>query len=95
MCEEELPMVSMIAPLKAKLLEHSSISEEDFILVRQMKQTIAQELQQWHVDVQQVLQRASALDTRFKKLPFLSEEEREMQLSSVSYMRLQSCGTRK
>lgn len=46
MCEEEQLTVSMIAPLKAKLFEHFSISEEDLILGRQMKQMMAQELQQ-------------------------------------------------
>ncbi|XP_049930768.1 E3 SUMO-protein ligase ZBED1-like [Epinephelus moara] len=77
MCEEQQPKVSMIAPLKAKLLEHYSISEEDSTLVTEMKQTMTKELQQRYVDVQQVLLRASALDTRFKKLPFLSEKERD------------------
>lgn len=51
MCEEEQPTVSMIAPLKAKVLEHFSLSEEDLILVREMKQTMVQELQQWYVEV--------------------------------------------
>ncbi|XP_045887410.1 uncharacterized protein LOC123958197 [Micropterus dolomieu] len=37
---------------------------------------MARELEQRYVDVQQVLHKASALDPRFKKLPFISEVER-------------------
>ncbi|KAJ8375471.1 hypothetical protein SKAU_G00060510 [Synaphobranchus kaupii] len=77
MCEEEQPTVSMIAPLQAKLLENFTISEEDSTLVSEIKQIMAQELGQRYVDVKQVLHTASALDARFKKLPFLNEEERD------------------
>ncbi|KAJ8356600.1 hypothetical protein SKAU_G00193940 [Synaphobranchus kaupii] len=77
MCEEEQPTVSMIAPLQAKLLENFTISEEDSTLVSEIKQIMAQELGQRYVDVKQILHTASALDARFKKLPFLNEEERD------------------
>ncbi|XP_074518369.1 E3 SUMO-protein ligase ZBED1-like [Halichoeres trimaculatus] len=77
MCEEEQPTLSIIAPLKAKLLEHFSISEEDSSLLKELKLTMAGELKQRYLDVKQVLHNASALDARFKKLPFLSEEERD------------------
>ncbi|CAL8370778.1 unnamed protein product [Boreogadus saida] len=50
-----------------------------------MKGTMARELAQRYEDVQQVLHTASALDARFKTLPFLSEEEREAAFQSITY----------
>ncbi|KAL6479271.1 hypothetical protein MHYP_G00127040 [Metynnis hypsauchen] len=77
MCEEEQPTVSVIAPLQAKLLDHLKAASEDLTLITEMKETMKRELEQRYVDVQQVLHKASALDPRFKKLPFLREEERD------------------
>lgn len=37
-CEEDHPGVSVIAPFEAKLLEHFGVSEENSILVTEMKQ---------------------------------------------------------
>lgn len=73
MYEENQPIVIVIAPMKAKLLEHCRISEEHSPLVKLMKETMARGFGQRYVDVHT----ASALDTRFKKLPFLSGEERD------------------
>lgn len=83
MCEEKQPTLSVIAPLKAKLLEQFSISEEDSTLVTEMKEVMANQLGERYVDVQQVLHKASALDARFKKLPFLSEAERAATFQGV------------
>ncbi len=77
MCEEERPTVSVIAPLQAKLLEHFTVTAKDSSVITEMKQAMAKDLEHRYVDVRQVLYRASALDPRFKKLPFLSEEERD------------------
>lgn len=76
MCEEEKLTVSIIAPLKAKLLEHCSVSEEHSTLVTESKQTMTQELERQCADVQQVLHEAPVTDTMFKKLPFKRGEER-------------------
>lgn len=80
MCEEAQSTVSVTAPLTAELSEHFKISEEDSTLVTEMKQMAVRELEQRGVDVQKVLQRASALDA--------NKEERDE--TSVSCMRLQS-----
>ena len=85
MCEEKQPTLSVIAPLRAKLLLHYSNTEEDSGLIREMKGTMARELAQRYEDVQQVLHTASASDARFKTLPFLSEEEREAAFQSITY----------
>ncbi|KAB5518450.1 hypothetical protein PHYPO_G00166040 [Pangasianodon hypophthalmus] len=71
MFEEEQPTVSVIAPLQAKL------SQLKTRVITEMKQAMAKDLEHRDVDVRQVLYRASALDPRFKKLPFLSEEDRD------------------
>jgi hypothetical protein len=39
--------------------------------------------------VQQVLHKASALDARFKTLPFLSEEEKEAAFQRITYEALE------
>ncbi|XP_077070815.1 uncharacterized protein LOC143722931 [Siphateles boraxobius] len=77
MCEEEQPTVSVIAPLQAKLLKHFTVTAEDSSVITEMKQIMATDLEHRYMDVRPVLYRASALDPRFKKLPFLSEEERD------------------
>ncbi|MCJ8749144.1 hypothetical protein PDJAM_G00172940 [Pangasius djambal] len=77
MCEEEQPNVSVIASLEAKLLEHFTFTAEDSSVITEIKQAMAKDLEHQYVDVRQVLYRASALDPRFRKLPFLSEEERD------------------
>uniref|UniRef100_A0A8B9HG88 BED-type domain-containing protein n=1 Tax=Astyanax mexicanus TaxID=7994 RepID=A0A8B9HG88_ASTMX len=78
MCEEKQPTVSVIAPLQAKLLDNLKAANEDPTLITEMKETMKRELEQCYVDVQQVLRKASALDPRFKRLPYLSEEERDV-----------------
>ncbi|KAK0144032.1 putative RNA-binding protein 46 [Merluccius polli] len=77
MCEEKQPTLSMITPLKAKLLDHLKISEEDYTLVTEIKLTMAGDLRDRYVNVQQILHKASALDPRFKKLPYTSVEDEE------------------
>ena len=85
MCDEKQPTLSVIAPLRAKLLLHYSITEEDSALLREMKETMARELAQRYEDVLRVLHTASALDARFKTLPFISGEEREAAFQSITY----------
>ncbi|KAK0143585.1 Zinc finger BED domain-containing protein 1 [Merluccius polli] len=77
MCEEKQPTLSMITPLKAKLLDHLKISEEDSTLIKEIKRTMAGDLRDRYLDVQQILDKASALDPRFKKLPYTSVEDEE------------------
>jgi hypothetical protein len=44
MCEEKQPTLSVIAPLRAKLLVHYRITEEDSALLGEMKATLSREL---------------------------------------------------
>ncbi|CAM4278784.1 unnamed protein product [Leuciscus chuanchicus] len=46
MCEEEQPTVSVIAPLQAKLLKHFTVTAEDSSVITEMKQAMAEDLEQ-------------------------------------------------
>ncbi|KAM9783587.1 zinc finger BED domain-containing protein 4-like isoform X7 [Syngnathus typhle] len=83
MCEEAQLTISVIAPLKSKLIEHFSVCEDDMPLIKEMKQTMAKELKHRYTDVQEVLNTAAALDARFKTLPFLCKEERDATFKNI------------
>lgn len=77
MCEEKQPTVSIIAPLRVKLLAHFEYAEDDAPLIKDMKRLMADDLRERYVDEEPLLLRAAALDPRFKKLPFLDDERRD------------------
>lgn len=52
-------------------------------MIKEMKLTMTRELDKHYGDVQQVLHKVSALDPRFKKLPLISEEERNATFQSL------------
>lgn len=78
MSQEKTPTVCLIAPVHAKLMQNTRSSAEDSPLVREIKQSINEDLSKRYSSEQErnTLHTASALDPRFKALPFLSEEER-------------------
>lgn len=85
MCEEKQPTVSIIAPLHAKLLAHCEVCEgEDSPLITEMKSTLSKDLKDRYSDIQNVLYVASALDPRFKTLPFLNEEQKDLTYESIA-----------
>ncbi|KAJ8343843.1 hypothetical protein SKAU_G00311720 [Synaphobranchus kaupii] len=84
MCEEQQPTVSVIAPLKAKLLSHLKPNEDDSAIVKEMKNVMVKDLSDRYSDVNDSLYKASALDPRFKELPFIEFEERECTYAKVA-----------
>ncbi|XP_077063574.1 E3 SUMO-protein ligase ZBED1-like [Siphateles boraxobius] len=76
MCEEKQPTVSIIAPLRIKLLAHFEYVPDDSALIKDMKRLMSEDLRGRYVDEEPFLLRAAALDPRFKKLPFLGDERR-------------------
>ncbi|KAJ8333377.1 hypothetical protein SKAU_G00413850 [Synaphobranchus kaupii] len=60
MCEEEQPTVSVIAPLKAKLLKHLEPYEDDSAVVKEMKRVMVDDLSDRYSDVQDTLHRGCA-----------------------------------
>ncbi|XP_065096446.2 E3 SUMO-protein ligase ZBED1-like [Paramisgurnus dabryanus] len=79
MSEESSPSICLIAPLQAQLIQDSS-GESESSMVREIKHAISGDLSKRYKSEQErnTLLTASALDPRFKGLPFLSVEEREM-----------------
>ncbi|XP_035994609.1 zinc finger BED domain-containing protein 1-like [Fundulus heteroclitus] len=84
MCEEKQPTVSVIAPLRTKLLTHFECAPDDTPLIKDMKRVMAEDLRERYVDEEPFLLRAAALDPRFKKLPFLSDERRNQTFECIA-----------
>lgn len=84
MCEEEQPTISMIAPLRAKLQKYFEATDEDTVLITDMKRAFKNDFDKRYTDVLDLLYTASAIDPRFKTLPFLSDHEAERIFTSIS-----------
>lgn len=84
MCEEELPTISMIAPLRAKLLKHFEASDEDTAFITEMKKAFNNDFEKRYTHLHDLLYTASALDPRFKTLPFPSDHDAEKIFTSIA-----------
>ncbi|XDV25966.1 hypothetical protein PO909_029788 [Leuciscus waleckii] len=76
MSEECSPTFSVIGPLHARLLQEMRIAPSNSTIIKDFKSTI-------HDNLMSREHSASALDPRFKALPFLSEEDRDNTFSSL------------
>lgn len=78
MSEESTPTVSLIAPVYAQLLQSMSDTIGDQPLIRHVKNAIKTDLlKRYNNEAEKkILHTSSALDPRFKGLPFLAEEEK-------------------
>lgn len=76
--------MSIIAPLHAKLGKGTEESLDDTKTVKDIKAAIAQDLGQRYASERETLGMASALDPRFKHLPFLSEAEANETYSRIT-----------
>lgn len=78
----------MIAPLQSKLLTHFEPCKDDTDMTREMKLVMTSDFSSRYMDSHDVLLKAyflaSALDPRFKGLPFLKNEERELVFSKLA-----------
>lgn len=85
MSQEKNPTVCLIAPVHTKLLQNTEPNTEDSPLVRDIKKAIHDDLSSRYTSEAEknLLYTASALDPRFKALPFLSSEEREQTYGKV------------
>lgn len=85
MSEEKNPTLSLVAPLLAQLLHDTQDTIGDTELIRDVKQSISQDLKKRYASAAEknTLYTSSSLDPRFKTLPFLSSEEREETFSRV------------
>ncbi|KAE8281731.1 hypothetical protein D5F01_LYC20731 [Larimichthys crocea] len=71
--EEKSPTISMIAPIQAKLHKHFSEDNTDMPIITEMKRRFRQDFFDRYVELQELLNSASALDPRFKDLTFLDD----------------------
>lgn len=78
MCEESIPTVSIISPLLSLILEGMSVKDDDSKLIKDVKAAISSNLGGRYTDreTKETLSLSSALDPRFKSLPFLTAAER-------------------
>ncbi|KAM8728456.1 E3 SUMO-protein ligase ZBED1-like [Acanthopagrus schlegelii] len=77
MSEDKQPTLSVIAPLLALLQEALTPSIEDSTVVRDLKAAAKNNLRTRYDAQKDILYAASALDPRFKALPFLSAKEQD------------------
>ena len=79
MSDEKNPTLSVIAPLHAQLLKNTEENIGDAPFVRHVKAAIRQDLEKRYPSETEknTLLMASALDPRFKVLPFLSDNEKQ------------------
>ena len=74
LCSENMPTISVIMPLYHKLLDMMANGEDDTPTVKEMKQVIRKDLKERYSELKDILNATSAIDPRFKKLPYLSAE---------------------
>ena len=79
MSQEKYPTVCLIAPVHTKLLQTTEPTTEDSPMVRDIKKAVHDDLRSRYTSEAEksLLYTASALDPRFKALPFLSEEREQ------------------
>ncbi|XP_052408630.1 E3 SUMO-protein ligase ZBED1-like [Carassius gibelio] len=79
MSSETTPTISMIHPLKEMILKSMSPGDQDSATVKEAKAAIINDLAMRYTDpnLHDYLQIATALDPRFKSLPYLDEDSRD------------------
>ncbi|XP_067650354.1 E3 SUMO-protein ligase ZBED1-like [Haliotis asinina] len=87
LCDASQPTISMVLPLLSNLKKNLQVAEGDPNVIRQVKLAVANDLDKRYTeqDIQTLMKQSSAIDPRFKSLPFLDDIERlEVQTSIVS-----------
>ncbi|XP_053569453.1 E3 SUMO-protein ligase ZBED1-like isoform X2 [Bombina bombina] len=82
MSEERNPTVSLIAPLNAQLLQNTTDTMGDTPMIHEIKNAIKTDLLKRYSSEaeKKILYTASALDPRFKGLPFILTEEERLEI---------------
>uniref|UniRef100_A0A8C4GH43 Zinc finger BED domain-containing protein 1 n=1 Tax=Dicentrarchus labrax TaxID=13489 RepID=A0A8C4GH43_DICLA len=70
---EKTPTISIIAPTLAKLREDFEPNDSDLQVIFEMKEKFRQDFDTRYTYIQDLLNKASALDPRFKELEFLDD----------------------
>ncbi|XP_026138409.1 zinc finger BED domain-containing protein 1-like [Carassius auratus] len=77
MSKEKTPTLSVVAPLQDTLINGLKPIEGESAVIKEMKAAMAGDLQKRYIDLKATLHACSAMDPRFKSLPFLTEDERQ------------------
>ena len=72
-CDARQPTISMVIPMKNKIIASMKGIECDSELVRNVKSTMSQDVEKRYEDIQDFLLESTALDPRFHSLPMLDE----------------------
>ncbi|XP_076843678.1 E3 SUMO-protein ligase ZBED1-like [Brachyhypopomus gauderio] len=83
MSEKKSPTLSVIAPLHAQLLAEMNNVTHDSTVIKDLKTAAHNNLKSRYVLLKDKLYVASALDPRFKTLPFLTDEARDNTFSRL------------
>lgn len=85
-CEETSPTISIITPLMSTLRQSATQTEGDSKVMKDMKAALRHDLGQRYSEpeIREVLNLSTAIDPRFKSLPFLSEDERTSTHSTLA-----------
>ncbi|KAJ4940608.1 hypothetical protein JOQ06_026905 [Pogonophryne albipinna] len=77
MSKEKTPTLSVIAPLQDTLINGLKPIEGESAVIKVMKAAMSGDLQKRYIDLKATLHACSAMDPRFKSLPFLTENQRQ------------------
>ncbi|XP_034077674.1 uncharacterized protein LOC117549698 isoform X2 [Gymnodraco acuticeps] len=77
MSKEKTPTLSVIAPLQDTLIDGLKPIEGESAVIKEMKAAMSRDLQKRYIDLRATLHVCSAMDPRFKSLPFLTENQRQ------------------
>ncbi|KAJ8349324.1 hypothetical protein SKAU_G00244540 [Synaphobranchus kaupii] len=78
MSKAKTPTLSVVAPLQATLISQLQESPGgDSTITKEIKAAMVVDLQKRYLDLKETLYTCSALDPRFKSLPFLPEDDRQ------------------
>ncbi|RXN15602.1 zinc finger BED domain-containing 1-like protein [Labeo rohita] len=95
MSTEQIPTISMILPLKHRILASMKHSGPDSTVVKDIKAAIAHDFEDRYPDTDraliQFLHMSTALDPRFKSLPFLDETTHDTIFKSLTERILDNC----
>ncbi|XP_078331137.1 E3 SUMO-protein ligase ZBED1-like [Crassostrea virginica] len=95
LCIERMPTISVIMPIQHTLLHKMQTKDDDCNGIKQMKNTIVQDLQHRYDHQRDILSIASFIDPRFKSLPFLADDSLKDEVHSSVINKLMEIGPMK
>lgn len=92
LCTESMSTISIIMPIQHILLHKMQTKDDGSNGVKQMKNTIVQDLQHRYDHLKDFLTLASFIDPRFKSLPFLKDDSLKEEVHSDVIAKLTEIG---